>query len=159
MNKKIKLSLLGVLFAGSALAVTMPIVSCSSSTPATTLTVEGTNGVTPAQVRTLVTGAPADTLTKADFDKLIAMKIAPNATTPAGVDAVIEAAKGLTFKNGTEAVTFENAVESITFTGTYTATADAPINVKVVIVLKSAYTADAAKLTTADINIGKGVAA
>lgn len=32
MNKKIKLSLLGTLIAGSALAVTLPIVSCSAST-------------------------------------------------------------------------------------------------------------------------------
>ena len=31
MNKKIKLSLLGALVAGSALAVTLPIVSCSAS--------------------------------------------------------------------------------------------------------------------------------
>lgn len=31
MNKKIKLSLLGTLIAGSALAVTLPIVSCSAS--------------------------------------------------------------------------------------------------------------------------------
>ena len=31
MNKKIKLSLLGTLIAGSALAVTLPIVSCSTS--------------------------------------------------------------------------------------------------------------------------------
>lgn len=32
MNKKIKLSLLGALVVGSALAVTLPIVSCSTST-------------------------------------------------------------------------------------------------------------------------------
>ncbi|MGL5640351.1 MAG: hypothetical protein ACRDCD_01710, partial [Mycoplasmoidaceae bacterium] len=32
MNKKIKLSLLGTLVAGSALAITLPIVSCSGST-------------------------------------------------------------------------------------------------------------------------------
>ncbi|MGL5246267.1 MAG: hypothetical protein ACRC8C_01715 [Mycoplasmoidaceae bacterium] len=31
MNKKIKLSLLGALIAGSALAITLPIVSCSAS--------------------------------------------------------------------------------------------------------------------------------
>ena len=31
MNKKIKLSLLGTLIAGSALAITLPIVSCSAS--------------------------------------------------------------------------------------------------------------------------------
>ncbi|MGL5591512.1 MAG: hypothetical protein ACRDCF_02125 [Mycoplasmoidaceae bacterium] len=31
MNKKIKLSLLGTLIAGSALAITLPIVSCSSA--------------------------------------------------------------------------------------------------------------------------------
>ncbi|MGL4617385.1 MAG: hypothetical protein ACRCUM_04035 [Mycoplasmoidaceae bacterium] len=34
MNKKIKLSLLGTLIAGSALAITLPIVSCSSSSEA-----------------------------------------------------------------------------------------------------------------------------
>ncbi|MGL4616950.1 MAG: hypothetical protein ACRCUM_01810 [Mycoplasmoidaceae bacterium] len=32
MNKKIKLSLLGTLIAGSALAITLPMVSCSGST-------------------------------------------------------------------------------------------------------------------------------
>ena len=34
MNKKIKLGLLGTLIVGSALAVTLPIVSCSTSTDA-----------------------------------------------------------------------------------------------------------------------------
>ena len=38
MNKKIKLSLLGTLIAGSALAVTLPIVSCSASTDAVAVT-------------------------------------------------------------------------------------------------------------------------
>ncbi|MGL5591524.1 MAG: hypothetical protein ACRDCF_02185 [Mycoplasmoidaceae bacterium] len=36
MNKKIKLSLLGTLIAGSALAITLPIVSCSASSEETT---------------------------------------------------------------------------------------------------------------------------
>lgn len=37
MNKKIKLSLLGTLVVGSALAVTLPIISCSTSTNNTLL--------------------------------------------------------------------------------------------------------------------------
>ncbi|MGL4617208.1 MAG: hypothetical protein ACRCUM_03135 [Mycoplasmoidaceae bacterium] len=39
MNKKIKLSLLGTLIAGLALAITLPIVSCSASSKETPIIV------------------------------------------------------------------------------------------------------------------------
>ena len=48
MNKKIKLSLLGTLIAGSALAVTLPIDSCSASTDAVLTATECAGAATTA---------------------------------------------------------------------------------------------------------------
>lgn len=61
MNKKIKLSLLGTLIAGSALAVTLPIVSCSASADvALNPTLSTTAGATATAAFTAYVQAPAN---------------------------------------------------------------------------------------------------
>lgn len=61
MNKKIKLSLLGTLIAGSALAVTLPIVSCSASADvALNTTVSPTAGATATVAFTAYVQAATD---------------------------------------------------------------------------------------------------
>ncbi|MGL5591525.1 MAG: hypothetical protein ACRDCF_02190 [Mycoplasmoidaceae bacterium] len=62
MNKKIKLSLLGTLIAGSALAITLPMVSCSGST-------EEVKVVELTVTETVLTAA-TDAITKDLHDKM-----------------------------------------------------------------------------------------
>lgn len=59
MNKKIKLSLLGTLIAGSALAVTLPIVSCSASTDVVLTATEVAGAATTAYATYIKTAATA----------------------------------------------------------------------------------------------------
>ena len=93
MNKKIKLSLLGTLIAGSALAVTLPIVSCSASTDVVLTGTVSTNA-----------GAAYIAYVKKGADVTAQQKLVDEGhIVPAGVDfdALVAA---ITFKDDADAV-------------------------------------------------------
>lgn len=102
MNKKIKLSLLGTLIAGSALAVTLPIVSCSASTD-----VVLTGTVTPAAAL-----AYRSYVTKATTVATQQERLNVGHIVPAGDDfnALVAA---ITFKDDADVDAVVNAVDVI----------------------------------------------
>ena len=102
MNKKIKLSLLGTLIAGSALAVTLPIVSCSASTDVVLTGTVSTNA-----------GAAYIAYVKKGADVTAQQKLVDEGhIVPAGVDfdALVAA---ITFKDDADADAVVAAVDVI----------------------------------------------
>lgn len=115
MNKKLKISLLGILIAGSVLAITLPIVSCSSSTASETKLI-----VDESVMKTVVDAITVSFKDKmqendnrADQVKLAATWKVDEVIPKEELD-IIE--KELKFKNGNNEVTYKEAVKSIIFT-------------------------------------------
>ena len=116
MNKKIKLSLLGTLIAGSALAVTLPIVSCSASTDVVLTGTVNANAAVAYRAYVLAAATKEEQqvlVTKghkvpagADFDKLVA---AITFKDDADVDATFVSADVIESFEVTTATTIETA--------------------------------------------------
>lgn len=145
MNKKIKLSLLGTLIAGSALAITLPIVSCSSSTSEdvklTAFSTENTTAVENGITLWLTTHI------QAGADKAAQEKIAAEWKTGQKIhtDGLAKIQKNMKFKDadGNE-ISGEKAIESVEYTSDTTIgeSGDDITGPKLKINFKSGYTGD-----------------
>ena len=145
MNKKIKLSLLGTLIAGSALAVTLPIVSCSASTD-----VVLTATADKAKATTAVTTAVA---AAADLDAQKAIITLGNKITTGTVFTALRGS--VTFvetDDTTVVVSATDAIESfeVTTTVAVTASAEIPAGVILTVHLKGGFTTENALTITLD---------
>ena len=142
MNKKIKLSLLGTLIAGSALAVTLPIVSCSASTDVVLTPTLKTDAVkTATDAFTVDVQAGADAAAQQAMVKT-GHKITKGATFTALLGTVTFAGTDDT----TLVVSATDAIESFEVTKgvEVTAGAEIPAGVILTVNLKNGYSTDAA---------------
>ena len=140
MNKKIKLSLLGTLIAGSALAVTLPIVSCSTSDNNTLLVDETSlkNATTIAQ--NILRGIMEKTTTSVEQKEIVeTWKIGSEVS----LDLSNAIKKALQFTNSSnEKISGDLVVEKITYLTEVQigATGESIVGPKLEIILKNEYT-------------------
>ena len=137
MNKKIKLSLLGTLIAGSALAVTLPIVSCSASTD-----VVLTATADKAKATTAVTTAVAAAADLAAQKAIITL--GNKITTGTVFTALLGSVTFVETDDTTVVVSATDAIESFEVTkGVNVETAkEIPAGVELTVHLKGGYTTD-----------------
>ena len=155
MNKKIKLSLLGTLIAGSALAVTLPIVSCSASsdvvlTPSTPDTAKATTAYT-TYVATGTTAALQQDLVNVEH------KI-DSGTAGTAFTALLAAVTFTEKDDTTVTVAAADAIESfeVTTKVTVTAGSEIPAGLVLTVNLKSGYSTDnAITITLAALGTAK----
>ena len=139
MNKKIKLSLLGTLIAGSALAVTLPIVSCSASTDVV---------LTPTAVTATATTAYAayvKTATTVAGQQALVTK-GHKITSGDAFTALLGSVTFVETDDTTVVVSATDAIESFEVTKgvEVTAGAEIPAGVILTVNLKNGYSTDAA---------------
>ena len=145
MNKKIKLSLLGTLIAGSALAVTLPIVSCSASTDVV---------LTPTAVTATATTAYAayvKTATTVAGQQALVTK-GHKITSGDAFTALLGSVTFVETDDTTVVVSAADAIESfeVTTTVAVTASAEIPAGVILTVHLKGGFTTENALTITLD---------
>ncbi|MGL4647339.1 MAG: hypothetical protein ACRCVI_01280 [Mycoplasmoidaceae bacterium] len=152
MNKKIKLSLLGALFAGTVAAVAIPIVSCSASDVTTvkfawTETPEAGKAAIATAVRTKAGTESVEVtavITKAQYESII------GDVTDATLKSAILAT--LKFTNGDKTVPTTDVVDTVKIEGTYPEAAGNAV-IKVSYTVKKGFKVDGAT-SFADIVVG-----
>ena len=143
MNKKIKLSLLGTLIAGSALAVTLPIVSCSASTAVVlTPTLSATADADATAAMTTYVAAAADFAAQQEILKK-GNKITSTENTV--FTALLSAVTFVQKDDTTVPVTAAEAIESFEVTTEVTLTTATEIAAGIILTvnLKGEYSTDA----------------
>lgn len=140
MNKKIKLSLLGTLVVGSALAVTLPIISCSTSTN-NTLLVDKTSSESATTIAKNILKGKIGVATTSAEQTAIAKTWTISAEVSLDLSNAIK--KALEFTNSSnEKISGDLVVEKITYLteSTIGSIGEAILGPKLEIILKSEYT-------------------
>ncbi|MGL4647617.1 MAG: hypothetical protein ACRCVI_02720 [Mycoplasmoidaceae bacterium] len=157
MNKKIKLSILGILMGGSILAITLPIVSCSSSAIALTPSFVSSETEIKNEIGTAFRlkalgedsiGTTNDPIPKFKYDEAMKDKTITDVNEPL-LKIILD---NINFKSGEEAIASTDVIESVVISGSYPASG--PVLINLSYKLKSGYALTSGSNNINNIQVG-----